>query len=416
MGIMSEKPQRFAPVPIGSAGMSIRDLENLPLADLSFDRKKNVLNVQVPEYDEAAQITDKTRIKIKRGNAASFSQAKENFLNTPMTVGRSLKWKTWGIAAGVLLAGSALADKFTGGQVALHTVDAAVSTADFAYRHMRPHVNVEEAIEWGVALSQPLKFLRTDPDGTLIKNEAAIEAKHRFPRQPEKIHEAVLPVLFSVDSKGLLVNYGLRNAIAIRNYPDLDREERALILAHGMLKDIHASHDAADELKDVPMDDKDILRVLYKHPEIVNRMPETLRLGVNTMIADMMNEERAARMEERQRFVPKPLVLEQWQKDALEAELPPMPTQEEIRRSEQAMAQALRQAEEDARPKTLGELTREQRKSAMPPSVAEARESVQGLSGQMRAAAAEAAPSPWMAAYCNIKVAVIGGSFPKCVL
>lgn len=424
MSILSAKQERFSPVPIGSAGLSIRDLEDLPLGDLSFDRKRNELTVQVPEYKEAAPITEATRIKIKRGNAKpEILSAKptktESFLNAPMTVGRSLKWKTWTLGAGLLLGGTALTDKFTGGQMALHTVDAAVSTADFAYRHLKPKVNVEEAIEWGVALSQPLKFLHTDPDGTLMKNEAAIEAKHRFPRNPEKVREAVLPVLFTVDAKNILVNYGFRNAIAIRNYPDLSQRERGLILAHGMLKDIHASHGAADELKSVPISDKDILSALRKHPEIVTKMPETLRLGVNMMIADMLNADRDARMEERRQYMPKPLVLEQWQKDALEAELPPMPTQEEIRRSEQVMDQAMRKAEEDRRPKTLGELSGAQRRAAAPQIVGEAEKRVQGLSGQMRSAAqnaVQAAPSPWTAAYCNVKVAVLGGSFPKCVL
>ena len=259
-----------------------------------------------------------------------------------------------------------------------------------------------------------MKFLHTDTDGLLAKNEAAIQAKHKFANDAAKVKDALLPVLFSVDSKGFIANYAMRNAIAIRNYPDMETGERGVMLVRGLLKDVHESYEAASELRDIKLTDRDILGFFAKRQDIVRKMPADLQAGLKTLIAE---QNISAAPNALQQARPKgPLVLQEWQKRALEAELPPMPTETEIRRSKEAMDRAMQEAEEGERPKTLGELSRAQQRSAVPHSMREAGERAEGISGKMRAAAGQSVPSPWVAAYCNVKVAITGGSFPKCVL
>ena len=400
------QPRRIAPFVIGSDGVNVSDIpDTLRLSDI-------IKPAEPPQK----------RLKFGREKQAADKKeprpVNEGFLDSPMTLRRSWKWKAAIAVPPLMFAAFTLGDKYSGGKATLQAVDAGVATADFVIHQLKGKINVREAIEWGVTIARPLKFLHTDTDGLLAKNEAAIQAKHKFPEDTTRVKEAVLPVLFGIDSKSFMANYALRNAIAIRNYPGMAVKDRGLILAHGLLKDVHESYDAASELQDVKLNDKDILGFFAKREDILRKMPADLQTGLKVLIDGMRQAN--GMVTETQPVLPKgPLVLQEWQKRALEAELPPLPTAEETRRSQEAMDRAMAQAAEDARPKTLGELSRAQRPATphgLTTRIQDSEHRVEGISGKMRAAATENTPSPWTAAWCHVKTRVTGESFPKCVL
>lgn len=410
---------------IGSDGMMPHEIADLRLRYIdTYGLPEILATTPVANNLPSATVTKRKTPKIK--------EPRQGFLDRPMTLRRSWKIKAMLFSPALLLGVGALADKYTGGAVMMTTVDASVSAADYAYRHIAGEVNVENAIEWGVAIAQPLKFLHTDPAGLWAKNEAALEARHKYPGDDAKAKEAVLPVLFKVDYKSFIANYTLRNAISLRNYKDLSTDERGLMLARGLMRDVHQSFEAASELQGLTLTDQDILEFFFEHRnDVLRRMPPDVRKGLVHMINDMQRAKRGLPP-----LPTKPLELQDWQKRALEeaaaAEMGPPESPAERQRRDAEMARALREQEEAARPKTLGELMREQRQhratpSRTTPAITAARPTPPRSKGQLRekmhtatrrvqATAAKAAPSPWQAAWCKTKSYVVAVRMDKCLL
>lgn len=424
---------------VGSGGVPAHALADLRLSDIpSCDSPwEQRLQDRLRAAPPAAPLADPVQMQVMPPQAGKPAKIKKTgLLDRPMTLRRHLRLKVLLFTPVILLAMTALADKYTGGRVMLHVVDAGVSTAEFAYRHLRAKFDLRDAVEWGVTLSRPLKFLHTDTVGLLAKNEAAIEAKSKFPGQPDKIKDVVLPAVLAADYKTFIANYALRNAITLRNYPKMPVSDRGRLLALGLLKDVHEAYAAASETADTPLSDRDILRLMAKRPDILRRLPADLRTGLVQLITEAFPRPAA----------PAPLQLQDWQKRSLEAaalaEMGPPISPEEQRRRDKAMADALAADAEARRPKTLAEMVEIQRRQRAqrqqqqsgtrpPATAAPARPRVvvaaprlpqraaglqSGLRQKMNGVARPAAPSGWTVTWCKLKQEVWGTPMAKCII
>ena len=346
----------------------------------------------------------------------------EKFIDKPLTLRRSWKLKALCLSPALLLGIGALADKYSGGAVMLHTVDASVGTADYLYRNISGSVNVDDAVEWGIAIAQPLKFLHTDPAALWTKNEAALQARQKHGDDAAKIKNAVLPVVIGVDFKNFTANYTLRNVITLRNYPDMAEADRGRLLARGFLRDVHVSFAAATELDGITLSDDDILTFMERRPDVLRRLPRDLRGGLATLIADM----RATNPDTERTHGTSGL--QDWQIRALEAavaaEMGPPESPEAKRQREEDMDRAMREFEESRRPKTLGELMREKQQGsgATPPSATAPRatpplrDALRGAATRTREQVAAATPTPWRSGWCYVKSSVVSVRYDKCLM
>lgn len=327
---------------------------------------------EIPEtlrlFDVTGQQLPKASTASRREKTPPATDTAKGFLDKPITLRRAWAWKAALASPFVLLLGAAMADKYTGGEVMLGVVDASIATTDYAYKHLYGKIDPRDAIEWGIKTARALEVFHTDPNGLLAKNEAAIMAKKKFHGLNFMVKENVLPVVFTVDMERFLGNYALRNAIALRNYPGMKTQVRGKILAQGLLADVHKSYEAASELKDVPLTDRDILTFFERRPEIVKKMPSDLQTGLKEMITDLRKAEN--RLPGQSGITNKPVVLQEWQKRVLEeglaAEGVRAPTAEEVRRSDAEMARALKEQADAMRPRTIGELLKEQHAKQAP--------------------------------------------------